>query len=62
MVFAAGEKKLEDWKRAEKVAQVVTFEPDLLSKFGEFYSRVCQWVLMVQFTIYTSRDYMYSNT
>ena len=42
-----GEAKLEQWKRAEKIAQIVTFESELLQKFAEFYGRVCQWVLGV---------------
>ena len=39
--------KLEEWKRGEKIAQITTFETELLQKFSEFYGKVCLWVLSV---------------
>ena len=42
-----GEAKLESWKKAEKIAQITTFETELLQKFAEFYGKVCLWVLSV---------------
>ena len=39
--------KLEEWKRSEKIAQITTFESELLQKFSDFYGKVCLWVLSV---------------